>query len=91
MSVPAIDVEQLTPEERLQLLEQRWDRLTDKNVPLTQAQREALDQRLDEWKKCCLTTGYSGLPFTTEIRLMYNNRRCNTKLKYAGEPKKILF
>ena len=59
MSMLAIDVEQLTPEERLQLLERLWDSLTDEDVPLTQAQREELDRRLDELDR----DGPCGIPW----------------------------
>jgi putative addiction module component (TIGR02574 family) len=50
MSVPSIDITALTPEERLDLLEQLWDSLTPtpEDVPLTKAQRAGLDRRLDE-------------------------------------------
>lgn len=46
----AIDIETLSPEERLKLLEQLWDSLSlsPAAVPLTKPQREELDRRLDE-------------------------------------------
>jgi putative addiction module component (TIGR02574 family) len=47
MSKPALDIERLTPEERLELIERLWDSLSDDDVPLTDAQREELDRRLD--------------------------------------------
>lgn len=47
MSKPAVDIEQLTPEERLDLIERLWDSLADDEVPLTDAQRQELDHRLD--------------------------------------------
>ncbi len=45
-----IDIATLSQEERLQLLEQLWDSLssTPEAIPLTDAQREELDRRLDE-------------------------------------------
>jgi putative addiction module component (TIGR02574 family) len=45
-----IDIDKLTREERLELLEQLWDSLTPtpEMLPLTSAQREELDRRLDE-------------------------------------------
>ncbi len=45
-----INITQLSPEQRLELLEQLWDSLasTPEAVPLTAAQREELDRRLDE-------------------------------------------
>lgn len=50
MSKPGLDIEALTPEERLSLLEQLWDSLATQPeaVPLTQAQRAELDRRLDD-------------------------------------------
>ena len=47
MSKPALDIEQLTPEERLELIERLWDSLSDDEVPLTDPQRQELDHRLD--------------------------------------------
>ena len=51
MSDPAIDFKKLTPEERLQLIEELWDSLSDEDVPLTDAQRVELDKRLDDLEK----------------------------------------
>jgi putative addiction module component (TIGR02574 family) len=50
MGKPAINLDTLTVEERLQLLEEVWDSLsgTPQRLPLTDAQREELDRRLDE-------------------------------------------
>jgi putative addiction module component (TIGR02574 family) len=47
MSKPALDIEELTPEERLELIERLWDSLSDDEVPLTDPQRQELDHRLD--------------------------------------------
>jgi len=45
-----IDIATLSQEERLRLLEQLWDSLsaTPEAIPLTDAQREELDRRLDD-------------------------------------------
>lgn len=45
-----IAIAELSPEERLRLLEQLWESLsqTPEAIPLTSAQREELDRRLDE-------------------------------------------
>ena len=45
-----IDIASLSSEERLRLLEEIWESLseTPEAVPLTAAQREELDRRLDE-------------------------------------------
>ncbi len=50
MSKPALNIGDLSPEERLRLIEERWDSLNEKpeTVPLTSAQREELDRRLDD-------------------------------------------
>jgi putative addiction module component (TIGR02574 family) len=46
----AIDIKKLSPEERLELLEQLWESLSEMPgaVPMTDAQSEELDRRLDE-------------------------------------------
>ena len=59
MSEPAIDIDRLSPEQRLRLLEQLWDSLTDDEVPLTAAQREELDRRLDDLER----EGPRGIPW----------------------------
>ena len=59
MSEPAINIRKLSPEERLRLLEQLWDSLSDDDVPLTPAQREELDRRLDELDR----EGPGGIPW----------------------------
>ena len=45
-----IDIAQLSCEERLRLLDEIWESLsrTAEAIPLTSAQREELDRRLDE-------------------------------------------
>ena len=59
MSEPAIDIRQMSPEQRLRLLEQLWDSLSDDEVPLTTAQREELDRRLDNLER----EGPRGIPW----------------------------
>jgi putative addiction module component (TIGR02574 family) len=50
MSEPAFNIEDLSPEQRLQLLDQLWESLRARpdQLPLTAAQRDELDRRLDE-------------------------------------------
>lgn len=50
MTMPAIDIDKLAPEERLQLIEDLWESLRTQpdDVHLTPAQRAELDRRLDE-------------------------------------------
>ena len=61
MSKPALNIDDLTPEERLRLIEELWDSLTEKpeTVPLTDAQREELDRRLDDLER----SGPEGIPW----------------------------
>ena len=59
MSKPAIDIGHLSPEQRLRLIEQIWDSLSDEDVPLTAAQREELDRRLDDLER----EGPRGIPW----------------------------
>lgn len=50
MTQRVVDVEQLTPEEQLDLIGELWDRLskTPEHVPLTEAQRAELDVRSED-------------------------------------------
>ena len=50
MSRPAIEIGNLNIEERLELIESLWESLvTDpSNIPVTEAQKRILDERLDE-------------------------------------------
>jgi putative addiction module component (TIGR02574 family) len=45
-----VDIAKLSPEDRLRLLEELWDSLSQnpEMIPVTDAQREELDRRLDE-------------------------------------------
>jgi putative addiction module component (TIGR02574 family) len=45
---PKVDIKNLTAEERLALLGYIWDSLEPEQVPVTEAQREELDRRLDD-------------------------------------------
>jgi putative addiction module component (TIGR02574 family) len=49
MSIPAIDIDKLAPEERLQLIGDLWEslRAQPEAVRLTEAQKAELDRRLD--------------------------------------------
>jgi putative addiction module component (TIGR02574 family) len=47
MGHPAIDIDTLSPEERLDLLEKLWDSLEPSQIPVTEAQKRELDRRLD--------------------------------------------
>jgi putative addiction module component (TIGR02574 family) len=49
MGDPVVDLDDLSPEQQLELLGELWDRLSQRPaaVPLTPEQREELDRRLD--------------------------------------------
>ncbi len=47
MTRHAIDVSKLTPEEKLDLIDELWQSLLPEDVPLTPEQRAELDLRLD--------------------------------------------
>jgi len=66
----AIDIAKLSPEERLELLEQLWDSLADspEAVPLTDAQREELDRRLDDLDR----EGPVGIPWNEVLDRIRN-------------------
>ncbi len=61
MSKRGLDIASLTPEERLDLLEELWDSLatTPEEIPLTGAQRTELDWRLDDLER----EGPVGIPW----------------------------
>jgi len=61
MTKPALNIGDLSPEERLRLIEELWDSLNEKpgNIPLTNAQREELDRRLDDLDR----SGPEGIPW----------------------------
>ncbi|MBI4164144.1 MAG: addiction module protein [Acidobacteria bacterium] len=68
-----VDISSLSLEERLKLMEQIWDSLTPKPeaVPLTHAQYEELDRRLDELDR----EGPSGIPWDEVLRQIRSRSR----------------
>ena len=50
MGHPAVNLDELSPEEQLELLDRIWDRLSrnPSALPLTEPQRVELDSRLDD-------------------------------------------
>ena len=46
MQLTPEDISRLSPQDRLSLIEQLWDSLTDADVPLSPAQRDELERRL---------------------------------------------
>jgi len=61
MANPALNLDDLTPEQKLRLLEEVWDSLAadPSAVPLTEWQRRELDRRLDEMDR----EGPTGIPW----------------------------
>lgn len=51
MVIPKLDIDGLTSDEKLTLIERIWDSLSSEDVGLPRAQRDELDRRLDdmEW------------------------------------------
>jgi putative addiction module component (TIGR02574 family) len=62
MSTHPVDISKLTQEERLRLLEELWESLSrdPSLLPLTEAQRQELDRRLDELEN----DDHAGIPWT---------------------------
>jgi len=48
MGEPVINIDQMSADDRLRLLEAIWESLGPRDVPLTPNQRDELDRRLDE-------------------------------------------
>lgn len=67
-----VDIASLSTEERLRLLEELWESLreTPQGIPLTNAQREELDRRLDELDR----DGPTGIPWEEVFRNIRNRR-----------------
>ena len=63
-----LDIAKLSPEERLELLEQLWDSLSSEAIPMTDAQTEELDRRLDELDR----EGPVGIPWNDVLDRIRN-------------------
>ena len=61
MSKPALNIDSLSPKERLRLIEELWESLSEspETITLTDAQREELDRRLDDLER----SGPEGIPW----------------------------
>lgn len=66
MAIPAIDLDELSGDERLGLIERLWESLSRQPgaISLTGAQRQDLDQRLDELER----DGPDGLTWDEVVR-----------------------
>lgn len=73
MSKPAINIDDLSPEERLRMIEELWDSLSEQSgsVPLTDSQREELDRRLDDLER----SGPEGIPWEEVLRQIRTRSR----------------
>ena len=74
MSKPTLDIEKLSPDERLELLEELWDSLRKEpsSVPLTQAQEEELDRRLDDLEADIESGAPLGIPWDEVLQRIRN-------------------
>ena len=63
-----VDIAKLDPKERLELLEQLWDSLSPEAVPMTDAQTDELDRRLDELDR----EGPIGIPWNEVLDRIRN-------------------
>jgi putative addiction module component (TIGR02574 family) len=73
MSKSALNIGEMSPEERLRLIEELWDSLneTPGTVPLTNAQREELDRRLDDLER----SGPEGIPWDQVLQQIRSRSR----------------
>jgi putative addiction module component (TIGR02574 family) len=73
MGKPQLNIADLSPEERLRLIEELWDSLSAKPgaIPLTNAQREELDRRLDDLE----SSGPEGIPWEEVLQQIRSRRR----------------
>jgi putative addiction module component (TIGR02574 family) len=72
MALPAIDVDHLTTDERLDLIGRLWDSIgaAASALPLTPAQRDEIDQRLDDLER----EGPTGTPWDEAVRRIGSSR-----------------
>jgi putative addiction module component (TIGR02574 family) len=72
LMMSTIDLAKLSPEERLKLLEQLWDSLseTPEAIPMTDAQRAELDRRLDDLDR----DGPVGIPWNEVLDRILNRK-----------------
>jgi putative addiction module component (TIGR02574 family) len=51
MVIPKLDIDGLTPDEKLALIERIWDSFSSADIGLSRAQRDELDRRLDDMER----------------------------------------
>ncbi|MGH9324936.1 MAG: addiction module protein [Vicinamibacteria bacterium] len=77
MSRPTLDIARLSPDERLELMEQLWESLRKdpSSVPLTDAQRDELDRRLDDLDADVEKGASLGIPWDEVLHRIRNRPR----------------
>lgn len=73
MAPPQVDIGKLSTNERLRLIEELWESLRPDptTIPLTDAQREELDRRLDDLER----EGPVGIPWEDVVRRIRGSGR----------------
>ncbi len=77
MAKPTLDIERLSPDERLELMEQLWESLRKdpSSLPLADAQREELDRRLDDLESDIRRGDPLGIPWDDVLQRIRNRPR----------------
>jgi putative addiction module component (TIGR02574 family) len=77
MAKPILDIERLSPDERLDLMERLWESLrkNPSTVPLTNAQREELDRRLDDLEADIQRGASLGIPWDEVLQRIRSRSR----------------
>jgi len=66
-----LDIQTLSAEERLALIGEIWDSLAPSDLPLSKAQREELDRRLDD----LAVDAVAGIPWDEVLRNLRDRAR----------------
>jgi putative addiction module component (TIGR02574 family) len=74
MSMPAIDIDSMSPEERVRLIAELWDSLPTDAPELSDAERAELDRRLEDLD-ADIAVGKSLGSSWTEVRARIEARR----------------
>jgi putative addiction module component (TIGR02574 family) len=77
MAKPTLDIERLSPDERLDLMEQLWESLRKdpSSVPLTDAQCQELDRRLDDLEADIQRGARLGIPWDEVLQRIRSRPR----------------
>ncbi len=74
MSEPALKIETLASQQRLDLLERLWDSLSPSDVGVTDEQRAELDRRLDALERDAQNGRALGVPWDEVLRQIQAHR-----------------